>query len=151
MYYPATLCPHPKYPGRYDVTFADLPGCVTSGDTLEHALRQAQSVLALHVGSMIDDGDAVPAPSTLEEARRADMISAEEEGDERLLPAGTIWQYILFEPLERRNKADNPVRLSISLKPSIVEKIDAIAEDMGLTRSGVINAATRDYINRMRA
>jgi hypothetical protein len=27
--------------------------------------------------------------------------------------------------------------------------IDAIAEDMGFSRSGVINVAARDYINRM--
>ncbi len=32
----------------------------------------------------------------------------------------------------------------------IVENIDAMAEEMGLTRSGLIAVATRDYIHRMR-
>lgn len=31
MYYVATLDPHDDGSGRYDVTFADLPGCVTQG------------------------------------------------------------------------------------------------------------------------
>ena len=42
------------------------------------------------------------------------------------------------------------MHLSISLKPAVVESIDAMAEEMGLTRSGLITVATRDYIARMR-
>lgn len=147
MYYPATLVPHPKHPGRYDVTFVDLPGCVTAGDTLEQALQMANEALALHLGSMLEDGDSIPAPSTVEEAQRRDEAEALAENDP--LPAGVLWQYVLAKPAARKAKAETPVRLSISLKPAIVEKIDALAEEMGLTRSGVINVATRDYINRM--
>ena len=146
-YYPATLVPHPLHPGRYDVTFVDLPGCVSSGDTLVDALRMAQEALTLHLGSMLEDGDPIPAPSSLEAARQADETEAAAENDP--LPPKTIWQYVLADPSPRKAKAEPPVRLSISLKPSVIEKIDAIAEDMGLTRSGVINVAARDYINRM--
>jgi predicted RNase H-like HicB family nuclease len=147
FYYPATLLPHSKHPGRFDVTFVDLPGCVSSGDTLIDALRMAQEALTLHLGSMLEDGDPIPDPSTLEEARRVDEAEAEREKDP--LPEGTLWQFILVDPATRKAKSESPVRLSISLKPSIIEKIDAIAQDMGLTRSAVINVATRDYINRM--
>lgn len=145
--YPATFVPHPSYPGRYDVTFVDLPGCVSSGDTLVDALRMAQEALTLHLGSMLEDGDSIPAPSDLAAAQQTDESEAAAENDP--LPSGTIWQYVLANPSPRKAKAETPVRLSISLKPSIVEKIDAIAEDLGLTRSGVINVAARDYINRM--
>lgn len=145
MYYPVTLNPHED--GRYDVTFVDFPGCISQGKDLEHSLRMAQEALTLHISGMLADGDELPAPSSLEAARRADEVEAQEENDP--LPEGTLWQYILIEPVVRKIKAESPVRLSISLKPSIIEKIDAMAEDMGLTRSGVINVATRDYINRM--
>jgi predicted RNase H-like HicB family nuclease len=147
-YYPATLVPHPLHPGRYDVTFVDLPGCVSSGDTLVDALRMAQEALTLHLGAMLEDGDPIPAPSSLEAARQADEAEALEEGDP--LPQGTIWQYVLVDPATRKAKSEPPVRLSISLKPSVIEKLDAIAQDLGLTRSGVINVAARDYISRMR-
>lgn len=147
MYYPATLLPHPTQSGRYDVTFADLPGCVTSGDTLEQALQRAHDALAMHLGAMLADGDPMPDPSTLEAARLADEAEALEENDP--LPEGTLWQYILVEATPRKAKAEAPVRLSISLKPSIIDKIDAIAEDMGMSRSAVINVAARDYISRV--
>jgi predicted RNase H-like HicB family nuclease len=146
-YYPATFLPHPKCPGRFDVTFVDLPGCVSFGDTLMDALRLAQETLTLHLRSMLEDGDPIPAPSTLDEARRKDEVESDAENDP--LPEGTLWQYILVDIVPRKAKSESPVRLSISLKPSIIEKIDAIAEDMGLTRSAVINMAMRDYINRM--
>jgi predicted RNase H-like HicB family nuclease len=146
-YYPATLVPHPLHPGRYDVTFVDLPGCTSSGDTLVDALRMAQEALALHLGAMLEDGDHIPAPSSLDVARQVDEAEALAENDP--LPEGVIWQFVLVDPPSRKAKAEAPVRLSISLKPSVVEKIDTIAADMGLTRSGVINVATRDYISRM--
>lgn len=146
MYYPATFNPHED--GRYDITFVDFPGCISQGKNLEDALHSATEALALHISGLLADGDALPAPSTLEAARQADEAEALQEADP--LPEGTLWQYILVAPSGRKTKAESPVSLSISLKPSIIEKIDAIAEDMGLTRSGVINVATRDYISRMR-
>jgi predicted RNase H-like HicB family nuclease len=146
MHYPATLLPHPTYPGRYDVTFADLPGCVSSGDSLEHALQMAQEALTLHLYGMLEDGDTLPEPSSLEEARGKEETEAKAFGDP--LPVGTIYQFIVAEP-RQQVKESAPVRLSISLKPAIVERIDSMAEEMGITRSGLIAVATQDYLNRM--
>jgi predicted RNase H-like HicB family nuclease len=147
MYYPATFNPHQD--GRYDVTFVDLPGCVSQGKDLEDALRMAKEALALHLGGMMADGDPLPTASTLETARRLDEVEALEENDP--LPAGALWQYVLVDVPPSKVKAELPVRLSISLKPAIVERIDAMAEEMGLTRSGLIAVATRDYVNRMQS
>ena len=147
MYYPATLTPYEDGSGRYGVTFVDLPGCVSVGENLDDALRMAAEVLGLHVGSMLEEKDPIPAPSTLEQAAEADARICGEEG----IPQnpGTLHQYVHFEPLVHA-KETAPVRLSISLKPAIVERIDAMAGEMGLTRSGLIAVATRDYISRMR-
>ncbi len=148
MYYPVTLNPHEDGSGRYDCTFVDFPGCVSQGKDLEDALRMASEALALHLSSMLADGDPVPTPSTVDEARRADEAEALAENDP--LPEGTLWQYILVDVAARKAKAEPPIRLSISLKPSVIDKVDAIAEDLGMSRSAVINVATREYINRMR-
>jgi len=145
-YFPATFNPHENGSGRYDVTFVDLPGCVSQGRNFGDALRMANEALTLHISSMLADGDPIPTPSTLEDARRTDEEEAIAENDP--LPEGTIWQYVSIEAAPRKPAADAPVRLSISLKPSIIEKIDAMAEEMGLSRSAMINVAARDYISR---
>jgi len=146
FYFPATFDPHEDGSGRYDVTFADLPGCVSQGQDFGDALRMGAEALRVHISSMLADGDAIPEPSTLEAARRADEAEALAEGFQ--LAPGTIWQYIGVEATPRKPKVDAPVRLSISLKLSVIEKIDALADELGLTRSGIINVAAREYISR---
>lgn len=49
--------------GGYSITFHDLPGCITEGDTLEEALSMAKEVLSLHLWGMEDDNDEIPAPT----------------------------------------------------------------------------------------
>lgn len=145
MHYVATLCPHG---GGYGVSFADLPGCVASGDNLDHALRMAAEALSLHVGGMIADGDALPSPSAPEECRSRDLHDAETE--DYALPDGTMWQYVYFEPAKNVGKRDT-LRLTVSLKQSVVDCIDEIADEMGLTRSGAIAVAANEYARSMRA
>ena len=146
MYYTATLTPYEDGSGRYGVTFEDLPGCVSQGANLEEALRMSHEALTLHLSTMLEDGDPIPAPSTPEEARQKNEAASLEE--DYAIPEGTLYQYILVD-VKRPVKDSAPVRLSISLKPAIVERIDSMADEMGLTRSGLIAVATRDYINRM--
>lgn len=149
MYYPATLDPHTDGSGRWDVTFADLPGCVTQGEDFDDALRMAAEALSLHLGGMLADGDPIPEPSTLEEARAKDEAWAAEDGYS--LEPGTLWQYVHFEPLKPWQIRKEPVRISVSLRPLVVEQLDAIATELGLTRSGAIAVAARDYAERLRA
>lgn len=146
MYYVATLDPHEDGSGFYDITFADLPGCVSQGKNLDDALRMAAEALSLHIGGMLEDGLAIPAPSTPDQVRRKDMEEAAKEGYE--LPEGVLWQYVQFEPAKEVKKI-SPIKLTISLKPAVVEQIDAVAGEMGLTRSGAIAVATREYASRL--
>ena len=56
-----------KEPGSdYGVSFPDFPGCVTAGRTLDEAKREAFDALALHIEGMLQDGEALPAPTALE-------------------------------------------------------------------------------------
>ncbi len=50
----------------FGVSFPDLPGCATAGKDLDEALAFAREALALHLKGLASDGDAIPAPSTLE-------------------------------------------------------------------------------------
>jgi len=53
----------------YCVTFPDLPGCITEGDTLEEALHMAKDALELHLYGMEEDGDCIPDPTPPEKVK----------------------------------------------------------------------------------
>lgn len=48
----------------YCVTFPDLTGCITEGDTLSEALYNAKEVLELHLYGMEEDGAPLPEPTS---------------------------------------------------------------------------------------
>jgi len=60
--YPAVFDPDDKG-GGYTITFPDLPGCITEGDTIEEALFMAKEAITLHLFGMEDDGDPIPDPT----------------------------------------------------------------------------------------
>lgn len=49
--------------GGYCVTFPDLPGCITEGDTIQESLRNAQESLELFLYNIEDDKEKLPEPS----------------------------------------------------------------------------------------
>ena len=52
------------------VTFPDLPGCVTSGETEKEAFAMAKEALSLHLYGMEQDGDEIPKPSSLKDIQK---------------------------------------------------------------------------------
>ena len=42
----------------------DLPGCVTTGKTLEEIERNIREAVELHLEGMLEDGEPIPEPST---------------------------------------------------------------------------------------
>ena len=57
---------HKDAGSEFGVSFPDLPGCVTAGATLDEARDMAAEALALHLEGMVEDGEAIPEPSSLE-------------------------------------------------------------------------------------
>lgn len=53
----------------YCITFPDLPGCITEGDTLEESLFMAKDALELHLYGMEEDGDPIPEPTPPEKIK----------------------------------------------------------------------------------
>ena len=56
-------------PTGWSLSFPDFPGCVTGAADFEAVLSAAVDALRLHVGGMIEDGDAVPDPRPVEVLR----------------------------------------------------------------------------------
>ncbi|WP_202803722.1 type II toxin-antitoxin system HicB family antitoxin [Spirulina subsalsa] len=61
--YPITLYPEPD--GGYTVMLADLPGCLSQGDTLEEAIVNIQEAKVAWIQTAWDYGDEIPLPTTL--------------------------------------------------------------------------------------
>ena len=57
---------HKEADSDYGVSFPDFPGVVTAGTSLDDAQAMAEEALALHVDGLVEDGEALPEPSTLD-------------------------------------------------------------------------------------
>jgi predicted RNase H-like HicB family nuclease len=54
----------------YGVSFPDVPGCISAGDTFEEAIDNASVALAGHLAVMEADGDPIPHARSLEELKQ---------------------------------------------------------------------------------
>ena len=50
--------------GGYSAYVPDLPGCVSSADTVEELKRLIKEAIDMYVQDMIADGEPVPEPTT---------------------------------------------------------------------------------------
>lgn len=117
---------HKEADSDYGVSFPDLPGCVSAGVTLDEARAMAEEALALHIEGMVEDGEAIPEPSSMEE------VMADRENRDAvaiLVPA----------PVQTARS----VRVNITLPEDTLREIDAYAEAAGFTRSGFLARAAR--------
>ena len=64
LLYPATIT-HDSEDNSYLVEFADLPGCITEGETLEEALRNGREALTGYLSSLFERNLQIPPPSTV--------------------------------------------------------------------------------------
>ena len=124
---------HKDPDGAYGVSFPDVPGCFSAGDTIDEAVRSAVEALSGHVRTLEADGDPVPAP------RDFDAIMADEALAEDRKGAMTT-----VVPLLRDR--GSTVRINVSLDLGLLEAVDAAARDRGQTRSAFLASAARREI-----
>lgn len=117
---------HTDAPNAFGVSFPDFPGCVTVGETLDDARIMAQEALTLQVRGMMEDGEDIPAPSSLD-----DILRNPEN-------AGAV-AVVAIAP----STAPRSVRVNVTLPEDTLEQIDRYAESRGYTRSGFLAVAAR--------
>ncbi len=117
---------HKDRDSDYGVSFPDFPGCISAGSTLEEARHMAKEALALHIAGMVEDGNTVPAPSSLDDlADDPDMTGA-------------------MAVLIGAEMPDPTVRFNITAKESQLAAIDREAREQGMSRSAyLVHAALR--------
>ena len=117
---------HKESDSDFGVSFPDFPGCVTAGRTLDDARTMAQDALALHIEGLLEDGGALPVPSSLETVM---SDCGYREGVAILVSAP--------------RRAPRSVRVNVTIAADELAEIDAYAARHGLTRSGFLAAAAR--------
>jgi predicted RNase H-like HicB family nuclease len=122
---------HKEADSDFGVSFPDFAGCITAGSIMEEARLMAKEALALHIQGMQEDGDSIPAPSSLDEVQ-----AARHEGD-------------MFMMVEYAPQQDEAVkRVNITLTHSLLQQIDAYTQQKGLTRSGFLAYAAKALIDK---
>ena len=114
---------HKERKSDFGVSFPDFPGCVTAGRTLEDARRMAVEALSLHIEGMMEDGDAIPQPSTLDSL--ADNPAMK----------GAVAVLVGVDVSEKS------MRFNITARKSQMAEIDRRAKREGMTRSAYIVAS----------
>jgi predicted RNase H-like HicB family nuclease len=113
----------------FGVDFPDFPGCITVGKTLEEAHKRASEALKFHIRGMLEDGDPIPEPSSLDDIV-ADAANA-----------GAV-PFLVTVPDTRTR------RINVTLPESELEAIDAYARQHNLSRSAfLLEAAKRAMIS----
>lgn len=123
---------HKDADSDFGVSFPDLPGVVTAGTTLDEARDMAEEALALHIEGLLEDGEAIPEPSTLEQVMA--------DPDNRSAVAILV---------SARSDQPKVVRVNVTLPEDVLEQIDTYAEAHGFTRSGLLAQAAKKLIAKV--
>lgn len=118
---------HKDPDSEFGVSFPDFPGCVSAGATLDEARVAAHEALTGHIACMAEDGEAIPAPSSL------DAIMADPQNRDGVAFLATV-------TLPSRS-----VRVNVTLDESLLADIAAVADN----RSGFLAEAAREKLSRM--
>jgi len=117
---------HKEAASDFGVSFPDFQGVATAGTSLEDARAMAEEALALHVEGLIEDSEAIPEPSTLDE-----IMADPNNRDAVAILVGV------------KTVAPKCIRVNVTLPEDILDRIDKYADREGLTRSAFLARAAR--------
>lgn len=120
--YPAIFT---KEDNGYSVTFPDIDGCFTCGDTLPEAMEMAEDALCLSLYDREEDDDPIPSPSDIRAVQSH---------------TGDIVSLIFCDTLEYRKHYDSrTVKKTLSLP----NWLNTLSERAGLNFSTVLEEALK--------
>jgi len=123
---------HKDEDSDYGVSFPDFPGCVSAGATLDEARAGAEEALALHIEGMMQDGDTIPEPTSLD-----DVMADTENRDGVAILVKAL-------PLDQRS-----IRVNVTFPEDVLRQIDNFAQRAGFTRSGFLAVAAKHELERV--
>jgi predicted RNase H-like HicB family nuclease len=110
----------------YSLFFADFPGCMTAGSTMEEARAMAADALAGHVEILLENDVEIPAPTPL------DAVVRSEDAEGALA-------FFVVPVATRKPKVE---RKNITALDTEWERIDKAAQAAGKNRSAFMIEAS---------
>jgi predicted RNase H-like HicB family nuclease len=127
---------HKDEKSDFGVSFPDFPGCITAGRTLPEARRMSAEALTLHIKGMVEDGDRIPRPSTLEDIK-----------DDPDWKDAALIQVSVNLGKTKPPKTWRVKRVNITVPEFQLKKIDRRAEQADLSRSAyIVQSATKELV-----
>jgi predicted RNase H-like HicB family nuclease len=109
----------------YGVDFPDFPGCITGGETMDVAYREAPEALQFHIKGMLEDGEEIPEPTSLDDI----MADPDNEG---------------AVPFPVQVPGEKAKRVDITVPERVLRDIDAYARKHSMSRSAfLVDAALK--------
>lgn len=68
-----------KAENNYSAYLPDVPGCVSTGDTVDETLQNIKEALEFHLETLQEDGDTLPLTSSLEKHLANGDIALEDD------------------------------------------------------------------------
>ncbi|MDG6894140.1 type II toxin-antitoxin system HicB family antitoxin [Volucribacter amazonae] len=93
----------------YGVIVPDVPGCFSAGDTMAEAYDNAKQAIAFHIKGMLEDGEDIPQPTSIE-----NHIHNEDY-------AGLTWGIVDVDLSHLMGKAE---KINITLPSLLLQHID---------------------------
>ena len=121
--------------GNYGILFPDFLGCVSSGATVDEALRNGREALQFHVETMVEYGDPIPAPQdhVLTDVAAEFTVPDDPDPDD--------WVGLMPITIAIADRADH---VGIDIPATLARDIDAVAAD----RDRFVLEATRRELAR---
>lgn len=129
MKYPVVI--HKDQNSDYGVSFPDLQGCFSAGETIEEALTNAQEAAECHIEGMLLDSEPLPVATTIE--RHMDNPDFKDG----------IWALVEVD-LSRLSLKSK--RVNITMPERLLNSLDYFAKKHGETRSGLLTQAVTEYM-----
>lgn len=117
----------------YGISFPDIPGCISVGDTIDEAVAMGTEALGGHIKWMEADGDDVPAPRSMQEILDDPALADDREG-----------ATLVLVPLVR--DLGSTTRINVSLDLGLLHAMDSAARRRKQTRSAFIASAVRKQL-----
>lgn len=132
LMYPAYFSPLAEQPG-YCVTFPDLKGCVTQGNSLADAVEMAIDAASGWLLDELEDGNSIPEPSDIAK------IKIENEGD-----------FVNLIVLDMDAYAEKYGSQAIRKNCTIPAWLNTMAERANVNFSSVLQEALKDRLHMPR-
>ena len=123
MNYPILITKQPR--SDFGVIVPDLPGCITTGRTMDEALEMAREAIELHLEGLVEHGQVPPLPRSIDTLRAMRRF------------AGGTWAVVQVDPAGLRVRVVRVVRVGVTMPQRLLDAIDRHARQSGETRSGL--------------